>query len=339
MSIEGGPSGAVGVVSVGFGSVNEGPVRGSLEGFRPMNISDISTIDKGGTIAPLGEIVFNAPATTPPQDGEGLGAPVWKVPESAIVPSAVLQVEPVILPGVVGDQSTSIHPHLGMRRVVRQTEAVYAPAIEQQLFEEVAEEEVITENNVDEQNMRITQEEEIIKVEKSYLVDQPVLAQVLSEADQAVEKAEAEAERLGLGRKILGYLVARFMPDQHPGNTGGAVKDGIDGTIPARKESIEAKEAFASRKEVEAKVLEIRPVTIGENGEQASQGEVRTTFREHIVKPLKPRKIFEKRVIRRQILAEKAGQRVIYEEIKPEVAEPTIEDNPDLAEALLPKAA
>ena len=71
MGIEGGSSG-VGGVSVslgpsigasigpaismgrgGFGSVNEGPVRGSLEGFRPMNISDIKTIDKGGTIAPL----------------------------------------------------------------------------------------------------------------------------------------------------------------------------------------------------------------------------------------------------------------------------------------------
>src|SRR3989304_1680814 len=45
--------------------VKEGPVRGGfLEGFRPMNVTDITTINTGGTItpAPLGEILFKTPS-------------------------------------------------------------------------------------------------------------------------------------------------------------------------------------------------------------------------------------------------------------------------------------
>lgn len=73
MGIESGPSGAAGmgiatgaafplsfeaVPAVGGGIINEGPFRGSLEGFRPMNITDIKTIadvNTGGTVGPFFE--------------------------------------------------------------------------------------------------------------------------------------------------------------------------------------------------------------------------------------------------------------------------------------------
>lgn len=381
MGVEGGSSVSIGpsiavsagpAISMGrggFGSVNEGPVRGSLEGFRPMNTTDIITIDKGGTVKPLGEIVFNAePLTT-----ESAISQAQAIISEARASSnpAVPQPEPFV-PIVISRERSDrgnldfdlrkiatrpladrndnilgndkvVQPEV--RRAVKQaaspsslgqTEAVYAPAAQEQLVEEIAEERKLMTDPIDEQTIRADEGEEIIQRKKSYLVDQPVLAEVLSEADQAIGKGEEEAERLGLGKKIIGLILAKFLPAQHEGNTGGAVKPyGVDGTIAARKEAIAAKKEFASREEVEKIVLENRPVTIGENGERASQEEVRITFREHIVKPHRLREIFEKRVIRRRILAEKSGQKpVILHEVKPQVTEGTIEDL-DLAEVFL----
>lgn len=98
--IEGVMSGAVSVSGINI--VNEGPVRGSLEGFRPMNRFDITTIDPGGRRAPLGEIRFNlpdAPASglirdpvgiKPAQDEEGMGASILKAEETTKIPSVFL---------------------------------------------------------------------------------------------------------------------------------------------------------------------------------------------------------------------------------------------------------
>lgn len=348
--------------SLGISSiVNEGPVRGFLEGFSPMNRTNITTIDRGGAIAPLGEIIFNPSPRIQPsriqQDGEGLGAQIWEIPEPPSIdkPAAELinqetkvfsgelqaeqiataawnkvespasvfpEAEWVILPDVV-DQRTGTdlqelaqpdlnrrvdsHPQPELGRVTSTgeapaagigAEAIHVPAAREQIVEEVAEESKLVADKANQQT-REAQEEEVIQSKRAYLVDQPVLAQVLLEADQAVEKGEKEAERLGLSKKLLGYLIAKFIPGQHEGNTGGAVKPyGVDGAIAARKEAIAATNEFSSKKEVKAVILGNRPVTIGEEGERASKNEIRTTFRDLIVKPTKLMEIVEKRIKR-----------------------------------------
>lgn len=164
------------------------------------------------------------------------------------------------------------------------------PAIATQpiLEEQEVEEEIITQKMSTEETATDEEEEVTMrkKIHKIHIVDQPVLATVLSETDKAMEKGKEEAERLGLGKKILGSLVAKFLPDQHEGNAGGAVKPhGIDGTIIARRKAIAAKSEFSSEKEVSAVVFENRPVTIGEDGEPATKEEVSTTYHGRIVKP------------------------------------------------------
>src|SRR3989304_10559320 len=89
--------------------VKEGPVRGGfLEGFRPMNISDINPIDKGGTIAPLGEIVFQPSVPSVIEQAESVAAAAWEKREIPTPTEAVLQAEatkslarnPLIKPGI-----------------------------------------------------------------------------------------------------------------------------------------------------------------------------------------------------------------------------------------------
>lgn len=216
-----------------------------------------------------------------------------------------------------------------------QAEAISAPVVADQLVEDIVEERKLTTDPIDGQSIRTDEDEEIFKRKKSYLVDQPVLAQVLVETAQAVAKGEKEAERLGLGKRIFGVLIAKFLPAQHEGNTGGAVKPfEVDGTIPARKEVIKATKEFASKKEVKAVVLGNRPVTIGEEGERASKNEVKTTFRDFIVKPTKLVEIAEKRIVkkRREV---SSGSTPVFgfrdQNIKPN-NESSLEDYPDLAE-------
>lgn len=79
MSVEGGSIGG-GVTGAAPVVVNEGPFRGSLEGFKPMNASDINTIDfKGGTVAPSQPSVI--------AQVEAVAAAAWEKSEPASPPA------------------------------------------------------------------------------------------------------------------------------------------------------------------------------------------------------------------------------------------------------------
>lgn len=79
--------------------INEGPVRGGiLEGFRPMNISDLTTINTGGTAAPssLGEILFKSPSVPVViSQAETVAAAAWKANELPTPAQPVLEAESI----------------------------------------------------------------------------------------------------------------------------------------------------------------------------------------------------------------------------------------------------
>lgn len=348
--------------------INEGPVApGFLEntmplqlGSKPVEVINFQApikegvVDKPETEGLIAEIEgFLSQARITPQseqavlvEGKAVAEPepvkqatYWfvDVPESQRVVKPAEVIMPQVEPMAALWALPETQPALGMQPKLQ-------PMTEARAFAQVAEDVAVqpaleeqkdeTEEAVQEQ-VRVDEEEELAKERvielKKYLVDQPVLATVLSEVDKAYDQAEEEAEESGLGRKVLGAMLAKLMPGQHSGNTGGAVKShGIDGTIPARREAIAAIKEFKSKGEARAVVLKIRPVTIGENGQESKKEEVGTTFRDHVVKPPAVIRIVKERAVRREkaksVVSSQAPMPVAFKQRIEANTEPTLKD-------------
>lgn len=257
-------------------------------------------------------------------------------PQRVVKPAEVImpKTEPKIAPFRVPDIWEYPKPQVKTENVVTESKVVEdspavltQPALQEQIEET---EEVVQEKIRVEEPEEELDKEKVIKLKK-YLVDQPVLATVLSEGEQAYDQAEKEAEESGLGKKVLGSRLAELLPGQHEGNAGGAVKPhGLDGTISARREVIAVIREFKSKEEVKAVMLKIRPVTIGENGEEAKKEEVVTTFRDRIVKHPKVIEIVQERVVKkkksRPNISDTAPVPVIAKQETETKQEPTIKD-------------
>ncbi len=287
--------------------------------FSPVIPSPFPVIPSEERNLPQWEIAAS-PASPNPRNDEIVGFDVkpWVLP----------QVEPMVMPFAKTE---------AVAFAASEPATVPQPVLQEQEVEELVQKKVETEEA--EENL---DKEKVIKLRK-YLVDQPALETVLSEAYQAYDKAEKEANELGLGKKVLGVRLAKLLPGQHEANTGGAVKPhGRDGTIPVRKEAIAAKQEFTSKKEVAAIILENRPVTIGENGEEAKKEEVSTTFRGYVVKPPKVIKIVRERIVKKKkavfVVPKQAPAPIATKQAESKI-ELTLEElNPVLA-GVFPKAA
>lgn len=330
-------------VGVSIGSVNEGPVRGSLEGFRPMNTSDISTIDKGGTIAPLGEIVFNVAKPLPKQDGEGLGAPVWKEPEPAVASPGVLPQAEQIAAEVWNRTEPAAHLQPEVRTVVRQEEAIYAPAVEQQVVEEIIQPEQTKVQDRIEELSEAREEEETEESRIKYVEDEPVSKQRRYELREAIKKAGAEVKEEGVDA-VEGWRIKKYFVPEHAGNRSGIAEAGIaDGSLVETYQDISAKN-YGSESEanevVDSTVEEKKAVTKAKEGKRVRGIDVARVLRESFVKNHPVEEVVS-RVVKKRIWVEKLGQKVVFQEVKPETGEPTLEEiHPDLSEIFaLQKAA
>lgn len=345
----------IGSVSVGVSigpAVNEGLVRGSLEGFRPMNISDIKIPDKGGTVAPLGEIVFNAQALTAESaisQAEAIISEARAAPNS-VVPQAVL-------PEVRIDQRTGIDlhgailPDLSTKPVTHlqpspsageQTEAVYAPVAAEQLVEEVVrKEEIKTEDKIDEPS-EVREEAEVEELRLKYVEDEPVSRQRRYELEEAIKKAKVEGELEG-AEEIEGWRIKKYFVPEHGGNRSGIAEAGTpDGSLVETYQDISGgnyESVAEAVDKAEATVDDKKPVTRATEGKVVKQIDIARVHQDPLLKS-HPTEVVLTRLVKKKILSEKLGQRVIVHEVKPETREPTIEEiNPNLAEALLPQAA
>lgn len=207
--------------------------------------------------------------------------PAWSV----IVP----QVEPGVIPLVVPGRLEYPKPRVAVSPIpepaaqVENTDAEVAQsALPQPVLEDQEVEEEIVKEVKDKKAEII--EEEVVTQKKFYVVDERAQVQRIFEIRQAVKKAEAEAERLGLGKKIIGKLVAKQIPAEHAGNRSQIVQpQGPDGSYEKIREAIELGQ-FGSEEEVQAVVSNNRPVKIGENGEPVSAEEVRKVDKGRFVK-------------------------------------------------------
>ncbi len=359
MSVEGGPSGAIGagvagpVMAGGLpGIVNEGPVR-SLEGFRPMNASDITTIDKGGTIAPeVAAKAWEAPelnAADAVSEAQSIIAQAQKhalgQPEATIVPNVIpawipdhlAQPQPVVVPQIVPQVEPApilqVSPALEPARKTRVFNQVAhaiapQPLLQEQEVEELVEEKVRVEDSTD----SLEEEEEIENIKRKFVVDERALSQVVIELKVAARKAGVLAAKLGI--KITGELISKFLPGQHQGNESEAVKGkGPDGSIPERQQSIEELGEFSSGVQAEEKVVKVAyekpPIKIRSEGEPVKPEDVRRVFNDHVAKPAAVAyEIVTKRIVKKkvQVLAgpiavESKTVETSLEELSPELAE------------------
>ena len=378
MSVEGG-SGGVGVAGAAsvsgaaiFGMpsleaapvvVNAGLVR-SLEGFRPMNISDINPIDKGGTIAPLGEIVFQPSVPSVIEQAESVAAAAWEKSELPTPTEAVLQAEaiisqarntlikPVIFPQVEPrvlplaipklDSQPVLYPAVSpaLEPAIRaatkpatKTSYHVASAIFPQPFlqEQEIVKEVLEKVKVEEPKDELEEEEEVEK--RLFLEDEKAAAVRRFEIKQAIKLAFAKAKNAKLST-VLGSLVAGFLPDEHAGNRSSALTEkGPDGSYEETVEAIASSGEFSSPEQAEKRFEEIvaekKPIKSSIEGSPVAEEDVARVFKFRAVKPPAAVEIFTKRVVKKKVQVF-AGPAVT--ESKPETNETSLKDYPELEE-------
>ncbi len=343
----------------------DGPVA-SLEGFIPMGMTDLVTPPKlGGTlkpvlgITPAGEINFNVPALKSIEAVEPTDWP--EITES-------IKNETVVEPRIIGEASywfTDVEP-----RVVRPAEVImpqiepmvtpliapapesaaipaWMPAIGTQAKTEVrnstqpaqavaAQVEEIVEEKVQQEPEEVLEEEEITE-RKLYLEDHEASAVRKHEIRQAIIKARAEANRLGLD-KIAGWLVAKFLPAEYDGNRSQIVKkSGPDGSYQETVEAITGAGEFESGETAVKKfdwiVAEKKPVKFGKNGNPVGNADVARVFKYRLIKPIQAHEEVVKRVTKKKVLVSQAPAPSAITEKKAIKVEPNLEEvSPALAE-------
>lgn len=218
------------------------------------------------------------------------------VPILAVEPFILPQLEPAVVPLVASSQTLVLD--------------VSPAPLPQPLLQEQEVEEIVTEK-ITKEHTGMVEEEEMVE-ERMYLEDKEASAQRRHEVKEAVGKAKAEADRLGL-QKIAGWLVAKFLPAEHAGNRSQAVKEkGPDGSYQETVEAIAGAGQLESEEEAVEKfdrvVAAKKPVKYGENGTPVGSEDVARVFKYHVVRPAVTHEIVIKR------------------------SETSLEDDPELAE-------
>lgn len=315
---------------IGFSIVNEGPVIPEA-----LNIMDI--VAKPISPKILGEIVFKpsqplviqqAVVPSGTRQAMEVAAAAWEVPSLnaadaiSVLEQPKVAIVPNIIPAQMPDHLAQPEPVVAPHVVPRAEPMVLswvepAPALQvspsplpQPLLQEQEVEEIVTEK-ITKENTGLVEEEGMVE-ERMYLEDEEASAQRRHEVKEAVGKTRAEADRLGL-KKIAGWLVAKFLPSEHPGNRSQVVKEkGPDGSYQETVEAIASSGEFSSEEQAEKRLAEIvaekKPVKNGKRGNPAKNEDVARVFKYHVVRPAVTHEIVVKR------------------------SETSLEDDPELAE-------
>lgn len=215
-----------------------------------------------------------------------LKQPAWEVflPQPLSEP----QIEPRVLPFVHPIAYPRVEPKSESATEVKtqtQPDQRVAPETKPLLKEQEKEEERVEQETIVKKSEEVPDEEEIKKKVKKFVLDKATLRQRLSSVESALPAAKEIAERLGYGKKIIGWILGKLISLSQQAHLSKVVRpQGPDGTIPIIRETIIAKKEFKSEKEVEAVVLENRPVSLEDEGESVTNEEVRKVLRERMVK-------------------------------------------------------
>lgn len=379
MGVESGPSGAEAAVPTGAASVsgpalsfrgsafevapvrispmvNEGPFRGSLEGFRPMSVLDKPIDNKGGSSVPVegldaGAAVAEAErifalvrispvgagtsiVENPLGEGQAMAEPRYQLdiyrqepaPERIVLnpvrrpaveaQDSIIEAKYRILPEV--EEKKQASPHVS--GVSAHPSGLPAPAQKSRAVEIFAEKvRKSASPQVEAEQAEITR--------RRFVLDEGALGRIVTEIKEAVTKASRLADEQGI--KLTGFLVRRFLPAQHPGNESEAVKirggSRPDGSIPERSEAIGSHGEYESGAEAEKRSVkeayEKPPVKVRKEGEglPIRKEDVARVFKYEAVKPQ---------------LVEEVSLTAVKKEVR---TAPRIEDYPGVAKVLAPE--
>lgn len=355
MSIEGGSGGSVGAASVSGPSfvapafeaapiggiisaiINEGPVRGFMEGFRPMNVSDITTVDKGGTVAPLGEIVFEPGGSSVIQQAEKVAAAAWEGNELPVskskevfrviskpatlkqptwevfLPQAELMVAPLVALNIVElpkpqiVTSPSLEPKIETKaKIENRVSPIVAPTVlSQSVFQEQEEVEEKVSERLEQQTPNEVLEEENVMEKRIIVEDEVVVAKRRFDIKVAIKKAQELVIGLGL-KKITGALVAKFTPVEYAGVRSQIIKEqGPDGSYQEIVEELAGAGEFesetAAQERIDRLVTEKKPAKYGKNRTPLDFKHVARIFKYRIFKPVPAHIEVIKRVIKKKV--------------------------------------
>jgi len=388
----GGPSFEAAPLGASLGIVNEGPVRGSLEGFKTMNILDIGKSDKGGIIEPLGSINFAPEPLNPTSaiaEAEAILAnkpaaatvvnfepapPGWKpeivipsetrnLPAESVIPDREIAAslvsfaprndvveQPVPVGAILPPTDSPVQPEVkrASRQVVssaaRQTEAIYAPAIQAQLVEEIIKPEQVNVSQEDKEAADIREEEQAQELKIKYVEDEAVSRRRVYQLSQAIEKAGAQAQEQGQ-EKIEGSLLKWFFAPEDSSNRSPIAEPGIgDGGLEKTYQVLAGRD-YSSTEEAkqvaEATVADIKAVKKSQEvGKKVKEKDVALARKDPVTKR-HPLEEVVARIVKKTKIEIKPGQKpaeVTTAVRTEEAAEGRVEDYPDLA-AVFQKAA
>lgn len=201
------------------------------------------------------------------------------------------------------------------------------------------EEEILIKEKVDEKP-EISEREEVEEWEIKDLLDEETAETRVYEISEAIDLAETEAKKEGV-EEIDGPRILKFLR-LHIGLISRiARKIRKDGSLDETLEELVARK-FSSQSQAKAQtkelVFEKEPVRRGKEGKAVKEGALERVFKYYFVKR-SPGKEVVKRVVKKLIQTGHQTGPVQVQSVDTGVREPRIEDNADLAEVFLRKAA
>lgn len=320
---------------LGFGDigliVNEGPVSLSdLEATMPIQTFNLNGEIKfaehfsaEAAIAQAEAILSQVPAIPEIGPGQLIAEEVltqakeplvWPYPQfirpswEAIIPALSPELN---LESELGTKTENIFGTQSVRRAKTETVAAVEQSVVPQTALEKEIEEILVQEMV-EQNPKEDYKEQEDRESRFYLEDGEAAAQRRHEIREAIIKAKLEAGRLGL-KAIAGWLVAKFLPAEHPGNRSQIVKEiGPDGSLQETVDAIASVGDLRSEEEAVKRlnviVAEKKPVKLGKEGLPVTIADVSRVLKYRIFKSVTAFEVVVKRVVKKKNPAPKDHQ-------------------------------
>lgn len=247
----------------------------------------------------------------------------------------VLPPQVAVAPNPVVKQAETVSEKVGLDF---QTSGIVFSQNEQKARpQEVVEEKKLMNEANEADETGVLEQEQIEQLWLRNVEDWQVSQQRRNEIKKAIGKTRIEVVRSGI-RKILGWMVAKFLPGQHEGNTSQIVrKKGLDGSLVDTAQAIK-NDPREFESEQEAKEGLLPYVALFKPAKKALRGE--PLPKQHVVRVLKFVKhifayeIFVQRIIKKRVQV--SGQEGITREETETKVESSLEDYPQLAAVLNP---
>lgn len=203
----------------------------------------------------------------------------------------------------------------------------------EQLTEET---EIVAKTAADQDKIRLAEQQHLEEERLINVEDWQVAQQRRFEISQAIKRAWVTVKE---GR-IFGWMVFRFLPGQHEGNTSQLVKKkGPDGSLVDTEQAIKTDpREFTSEAKAKEGLLPFvsifKPAKKAKEGKRLTRQEVARVVRYLLVKPSQAYEVYVKRKFKRLEIykGDNLAPALVSEQTEKEIEEPSLESNSRLAE-------